>query len=215
LSQLRFGIKGTITLKGLKNGFESQAWSDTYAVEKTTAPFIQLLAGAGAVVVGKMKTIEFAEAVDPCEWIDTICPYNPRGDGRQKPSSSSTGIATAAAAYEWLDFTVGTDTGSSIRHPAGVNGVFGNRPTTGIIDLRRVHGTTKLFDTIGSFARKVSVFNNVGRWVFSSIHQPALPPCGRKYNLRYPNRASQIANPDQHHGDQHRWFPHPAVDISK
>jgi hypothetical protein len=41
-------------------------------LEETTAPFIQLLADAGAVVVGKMKTIEFAEAVDPCEWIDTI-----------------------------------------------------------------------------------------------------------------------------------------------
>lgn len=172
-------------------------------MEKTTAPFIQILADAGAVVVGKMKTTVFAEAVEPCEWIGTICPYNPRRDGRQTPSSSRTRSATAAATYEWHDVTVGTDTGGSIRHPVGVNGVFGNRPPTGRIDLRRVHRNTKLFDTIRIFTRKVSVFSNVRRCVLSSIHQPTLPPCGRNYNLLYPTRASQTANPDQHHGDQH------------
>ena len=133
--QLRFGVKDTIALKGLRTGFGSQAWLDTYPAEKTTAPVIKLLVNAGAIVVGEVKTTEFTEGVDPCEWIDTICPYNPRGDGQQKPSSPSTGSAAAAAAYEWLDFTVGTDTGGYIRHPAGVNGVFGNRPTTGVIDL--------------------------------------------------------------------------------
>lgn len=214
LAGLRFGVKDTIALKGLGTGYGSQAWLETYTAEKTTAPGIKLLVNAGAVVVGKLKTTEFAEGVDSCEWIDTICPYNPRGDSQQKPSSSSTGSAVAAAAYEWLDFTVGTDTGGSIRHPAGVNGVFGNRPTTGVVDLRGVLGATNLFNTIGIFARELSVFSNVGRWLLGPVHQPPLPLSGRKYNLLYPTRAPQTDNPDEHHGAQHRWFPNPAVDVS-
>ena len=213
--QLRFGVKDTIALKGLRTGYGSQAWLETYPAEKTTAPAIKLLVNAGAVVVGKLKTTEFAEGVDPNEWDDAACPYNPRGDGHQKPSSSSTGSAAAAAAYDWLDFTVGTDTGGSIRHPAGVNGVFGNRPSTGLIDLWGVLGATNLFNTVGIFTREVAVFSNVGRWLLSPVHQPTPPPLGRKYNLLYPTRAAQVLNPDQHHGGQHRWFPHPAVDMRK
>jgi Asp-tRNA(Asn)/Glu-tRNA(Gln) amidotransferase A subunit family amidase len=213
--QLRFGVKDTIALKGLKTGFGSEAWLNTYSAEKATAPVIQLLVTAGAVVVGKVKATEFAEGIDPCEWTDTICPYNPRGDGQQKPSSSSTGSAAAAAAYDWLDFTIGTDTGGSIRHPAGVNGVFGNRPTTGLIDLKGVLGATDLFNTVGVFARELSIFSSVGRRLLNPVHQPSPPLSGRRYNLLYPTRAPQCGNPDQHHGGQHRWFPHPAVDLSQ
>lgn len=202
-------------MKGLRTGFGNQAWLETYPPEKATAPVIRLLVNAGAVVVGKVKTTEFAEGVDPCEWIDDTCPYNPRGDGQQKPSSSSTGSAAAAAAYEWLDFTVGTDTGGSIRHPAGVNGVFGSRPTTGVVDLRGVLGATNLFNTVGIFARELLIFSSVGRRLLSPVQQPAPPPSSRRYNLLYPTRAPQLANPDQHHGGQHRWFPHPTVDLSQ
>jgi Asp-tRNA(Asn)/Glu-tRNA(Gln) amidotransferase A subunit family amidase len=59
-------------------------------VERETAPAIQALLGAGAVVVGKAKTAEFAQGIDPVEWTEGTCPINPRGDGAQKPSSSST-----------------------------------------------------------------------------------------------------------------------------
>jgi len=45
---------------------------------------IQVLLDAGAILVGKLETIEFAEGVDSSEWIDAVCPY-PRGDGHQKP----------------------------------------------------------------------------------------------------------------------------------
>jgi Asp-tRNA(Asn)/Glu-tRNA(Gln) amidotransferase A subunit family amidase len=208
LAGLRFAVKDTIAIKGLKTGFGSQAWHDTCPAEKITAPVVKLLLEAGATLVGKLKTTEFAEGVDPCEWLDTTCPFNPRGDGRQKPSSSSTGSAVAAAAYNWLDFTIGTDTGGSIRHPAGVNGVFGQRPSRGMISLEGVLGATDLFNTVGIFARDAETFSRVGSCLVGRPKPNAgAPEKNRKYNLLYPTRAPRTDNPDPHYHGQHRWFP--------
>ncbi|EXJ58976.1 hypothetical protein A1O7_06407 [Cladophialophora yegresii CBS 114405] len=212
LAGLRFAVKDTIAIKGLTTGFGNQAWADTYPVERTTAPVVRLLLEAGAVLVGKLKTTEFAEGVDPCEWTDDVCPFNPRGDGQQKPSSSSTGSAVAVASYDWLDFAVGTDTGGSIRHPAGVNGVFGQRPSCGLVSLEGVLGATDLFNTVGIFAREVDIFARVGSFLVSRGKPPPCVAEKRRYNLLYPTRAAQTDNPDPHHHGQHRWFPHPSVD---
>ena len=201
-------------MKGLKTGYGSQAYLDTYPPETETAPAVQILLDAGAIVVGKTKTTEFAEGIDPVEWVDFICPYNPRGDGAQKSSSSSTGSAAAAAAYDWLDFTVGTDTGGSIRHPAGVNGLLGNRPTQGAIDLTGVLGATNLFNTVGIFARDVSLFNKVGTQLLCSTYEPRVRSSSQKYNLLYPTRGPRAGHPPLHRGGQHRWFPHPSDDAS-
>lgn len=217
LAGLRFAVKDTIDVAGTRTGYGSQAWRENHPPENTTAPCIKLLLEAGAVLVGKSKTTEFAEGLDPCEWIDGGCPYNPRGDGQQKPSSSSTGSAVAAAAYDWLDFTVGTDTGGSIRHPAGVNGVYGQRPSHGLISLEGVLGATELFNTVGIFARNVELFARVGSLLVDPTAAAASPlttPVTRKYNLLCPTRAAQTANQDPHHGGQHRWFPHPSVDLA-
>ncbi|OCT52008.1 glutamyl-tRNA (Gln) amidotransferase [Cladophialophora carrionii] len=212
LAGLRFAVKDTIAIKGLTTGFGNKAWADTCPVERTTAPVVRLLLEAGAVLVGKLKTTEFAEGVDPCEWIDDVCPFNPRGDGRQKPSSSSTGSAVAAASYDWLDFTVGTDTGGSIRHPAGVNGVFGQRPSCGLVSLEGILGAIDLFNTVGIFAREIDIFTRVGSLIVSRGKPQSYLAENRRYNLLYPTRAAQTDNPDPHHHGQHRWFPHPSVD---
>ncbi|KIW13001.1 hypothetical protein PV08_08188 [Exophiala spinifera] len=214
LAGLRFAVKDTIALKDTKTGYGSRAWFESCSPEKRTAPAIKVLTDAGAVLVGKLKTTEFAEGTDPCEWLDDVCPYNPRGDGHQKPSSSSAGSAAAAAAYAWLDFTVGTDTGGSIRHPAGVQGLLGQRPSHGLISLEGVLGATNVFNTVGIFARDVEIFARVGSYFVDPTGEPLPVSTGRKYNLLYPTRAPQIDNPDQHHHGQHRWFPHPSVDLS-
>lgn len=212
LNGVRVGIKDTIALKGLKTSFGNQAWLETYPAELANAPCVQKLIDAGAVIVGKVKTTEFAEGLHPSEWINTECPFNPRGDGQQNPSSSSSGSAAAVAAYEWLDVAVGTDTGGSIRHPAAVCGIFGQRPTHGRIDLAGVLGATDLFNTVGIFARDVRMFGKVGGHLIDEIAPKRLPVSQRKFNLLYPTRAiPQNEDPDSHHHGQHRWFPHPAV----
>ncbi|KAH0843071.1 glutamyl-tRNA (Gln) amidotransferase [Fonsecaea pedrosoi] len=212
LAGLRFAVKDTIAIRGLKTAFGNNAWRDTYPPENATAPVVEVLLEAGAVLVGKLKTTEFAEGVDPCEWTEDVCPFNPRGDGQQKPSSSSTGSAVAAAAYKWLDFTVGTDTGGSIRHPAGVNGVFGQRPSHGLLSLEGVLGATDLFNTVGIFARSVDVFNRVGSYLISQAQRPSRFSDGRKYNLLCPTRPAELVNAGACLHGQHKWLPHPSID---
>lgn len=65
----------------------------------------------GAVIVGRVKTSQFANGESAtADWVDQMCPFNPRGDGYQQPQSSSSGPGAAAAAYDWLDHTIGSDT---------------------------------------------------------------------------------------------------------
>lgn len=71
------------------------------------------------------QTSQFANGeAATADWVDQFAPLNPRGDGYQDPSSSSSGSAVAVSAYDFLDFTVGSDTGGSIRGPASVNGAY-------------------------------------------------------------------------------------------
>lgn len=64
-------------------------------------------------------------------------------------------------AYEWLDIAVGSDTGGSMRGPAGANGLFGNRPTVGAVDLDHVIPLCSGLDTAGVFARSAELWSRV------------------------------------------------------
>lgn len=110
LSGKRISVKDNFRLAGIKTTQGNRAFVDTYGPENTTAEYIQLLIKMGAVIVGKTKMCAFAsseEATD--QWIDFHAPFNPRADGYQSPSGSTTGGAAGLASYEWLDFSVGTD----------------------------------------------------------------------------------------------------------
>lgn len=156
--------------------------------------------------MGKVKTSQFSEGTEPHEWTEYQCPYNPRGDGHQKPSSSSTGSAVAAAAYPFLDFTVASDTGGSVRHPAGVNGTFGSRPTHSAVSLDGVLGATELLNTVGIFARSASTFSKVGSQLLPPNFRPVVPFRSRRYKLLFPVRAIDSDN-------QFRWFPNPESNV--
>jgi Asp-tRNA(Asn)/Glu-tRNA(Gln) amidotransferase A subunit family amidase len=132
---------------------------------------------------------------------EEVTPFNPRGDGYQTPSSSSSGSAAAAAGYDWLDFTIGTDTGGSIRHPAGVNGVYGIRPSLGSVHSRGMTASS-FMDTVGAFARSADILDRVQK-VMISGGSPS-PRSTPRYKLLYPTRSKE-ADPD----GSPRWFPHP------
>ena len=68
-----------------------------------------MLINAGAVIIAKAKTVQLASGLGPRDWIDFQCPFNPRGDGYLDPDCSSTGSAAGVAAYDWLDFSIGSD----------------------------------------------------------------------------------------------------------
>ncbi|KAK1056827.1 hypothetical protein LTR74_014638 [Friedmanniomyces endolithicus] len=83
------------------------------------------------------------------DWVDYHSPFNPRGDGYQDPSSSSSGPGAGAASYPWLDLTIGSDTGGSIRGPSEVQGIYGNRPSHGLVALTGVMPLAPELDTAG------------------------------------------------------------------
>ncbi|POS74304.1 hypothetical protein DHEL01_v207297 [Diaporthe helianthi] len=154
LAGLRFGVKDIFHVKGLGTSGGNRAYFYHYGTQNKTAPAVQRLIDLGAVLVGKMGTVQFANGDKPtADWVDLHAPFNPRGDGYQDPSGSSTGPGAGIGAYEWLDLSMGSDTGGSMRGPAGAQGIFGNRPSTGAISLDHVIPLSPVADTAGIFAR--------------------------------------------------------------
>jgi len=64
---------------------------------------------AGAIIVGKTKLQAMIMREEPLECVEFAAPFNPRGDGYQVPSGSSHGSAAGIASYDWLDFSLGSD----------------------------------------------------------------------------------------------------------
>lgn len=96
------------------------------------------------------KTVQFANGDRAtADWVDYHAPFDIRGDGYREPSGSSTGAGASTAAHDWLDVAIGSDTGGSIRGPAGVNGLYGIRPSVGAISLDEVMPLSDVLDTGG------------------------------------------------------------------
>ncbi|KAI0481958.1 amidase signature domain-containing protein [Xylariaceae sp. FL0804] len=162
LRGLRFGVKDSIDVAGLETGCGSACRRSLYPPLRESAPFVKQLLDAGAVMVGKMRLCQWCDGQDPLERLEEATPTNPRGDAFQKPSGSSSGSAAGAASYPWLDFTIGTDTGGSVRHPAGVNGLYGVRPSHDSVGSAGLV-CSALMDTPGVFARSAVTAQAVSR----------------------------------------------------
>jgi Asp-tRNA(Asn)/Glu-tRNA(Gln) amidotransferase A subunit family amidase len=107
---IRIALKDIMDLAGLKTGGSSRAYTELHGPRKHNARVVQKLLELGFVVVGKVKTTQFADSEWPtCDWVDYHAPFNPRGEGYQTTSGSSAGSAAAVATYDWLDFALGTD----------------------------------------------------------------------------------------------------------
>jgi hypothetical protein len=191
LAGFRVGVKDLFDMKGLKTSGGSLAWQSIVDPANATAPALQQIVDLGGVLVGKTKPAQFASASDPWSWEDFHYPFNPRGDGYLSCSASSSGSACAVAAYDWLDYAIGTDTGESIRRPAAVSGIYGQRPSQGMISLENVLPLGFATDTAGVFARDPHSLAHFARyWYAPSLHQSSditgLSPLEVPDNKHYP-----------------------------
>ena len=110
------------------------------------AAAVALCRGAGAVVVGKTVTTEFATyTAGPTR--------NPRNEAHT-PGGSSSGSA-AAVADDMVPFALGSQTAGSIIRPASYCGIVGFKPTFGAIPRAGVKSLAESLDTVGGFARSV------------------------------------------------------------
>lgn len=108
------------------------------------AEIVDRLREAGAVIMGKTKTTELA-FVHPT---DTVNPH----DEDRSPGGSSSGSAAAVAACH-VPLAVGSQTGGSVIRPASYCGIYGFKPTRGVISRRGVLQTSASLDHLGTFAR--------------------------------------------------------------
>jgi Asp-tRNA(Asn)/Glu-tRNA(Gln) amidotransferase A subunit family amidase len=110
------------------------------------ATCVALVRAAGAVILGKTVTCEFAGMTPNI----TTNPHNTA----HTPGGSSSGSGAAVADF-MTAVAFGTQTGGSVLRPAAYCGVFGFKPTFGAFNRRGVYPAAESLDTIGLIARSI------------------------------------------------------------
>jgi aspartyl-tRNA(Asn)/glutamyl-tRNA(Gln) amidotransferase subunit A len=144
------GVKDLIATRGTRTTAGSAILGSW--VPKRDAPVIGMLREAGAVLVGKTNTHEFAFGTtnDNPHYGAVRNPWNPA-----LTSGGSSGGSAAAVAAGLLPVALGTDTAGSIRIPSALCGAVGLKPTYGLIPSRGVVPLSKTLDTVGPIGRTV------------------------------------------------------------
>ena len=132
-----------------------------------SATVCQLLEAEGAILLGKTTADELAMAGTGLEAVEGFV-ENPF-DAKRIVGGSSSG-SVVAVSQSLCAFALGSDTGDSIRLPASYLGVFGFKPTFGLISRYGLISYSPSLDTIGFFANDVTNLQLVSKILFT--HDP-------------------------------------------
>src|SRR2546421_5953641 len=177
LHGIPIGIKDIIAVKGARMTAGSQVLADYVSPED--AAVVEQLRKAGAIILGKTNTHEFA--------FGTYTPptRNP-WDRTRIPGGSSGGSAAAVAADICLG-AIGSDTGGSIRIPAACCGVTGLKPTYGRVSCYGVIPLSWSLDHVGPMGRSVEdcaiIFDAIARYDPRDPNSVSGPPAAASASL--------------------------------
>ncbi|CAA7053277.1 unnamed protein product [Microthlaspi erraticum] len=173
LQGLSLAIKDIFDVEGRVTGFGNPDWLRTHSAATSTAPAVSSLLEAGATSLGFTIMDEMAYSING-ENVHYGTPINPIASGRV-PGGSSSGSAVAVAAG-LVDFSLGTDTGGSVRVPSSYCGIFGFRPSHGVVSTAGVTPLAQSFDTVGWFARDAATLKRVGSVLLQQPHLNLIEP---------------------------------------
>jgi aspartyl-tRNA(Asn)/glutamyl-tRNA(Gln) amidotransferase subunit A len=142
-----FALKDIIETDGIRTTAHSRILKDH--VPQRDATVVTKLYNAGAILLGKAATHEFAHG-GPSFDLPWPPARNPWNLGRFTGGSSSGSAAAVAAGF--VPAALGTDTGGSIRIPAALCGVTGLKPTFGLVSRHGVIPNSYTFDHCGPLA---------------------------------------------------------------
>ncbi|RHW27036.1 allophanate hydrolase [Nocardioides immobilis] len=188
-----FAVKDNIDVAGMP----TTAACPGFAYEPTTtAPVVERLLEAGALLVGKTNLDQFATGLN-----GTRSPYGVPvsvADPDLISGGSSSGSAVVVAAG-LVSFAIGTDTAGSGRVPAALNGVVGLKPTHGLVSTRGIVPACRSLDCPSVFTTSVADASAVLA-VLASYDEldPYARPLGKPSPpLRMPLDRLRIGIPDQ------------------
>lgn len=164
LSGLKFAVKDMIDVKGFVTGCGNPDFAkDHNQVASKHATIVEIFLKSGALIVGKTICDELAFSCRGMnDWYGS--PINPKAPDRIA-GGSSCGSAVAVAGG-CCDFSLGTDTGCSVRLPAALCGVFGIRTSHNSLPMNGVKPLAASFDTVGWFSTSAEVLQRVGSVLF-------------------------------------------------
>ncbi|HLB99146.1 MAG TPA: amidase [Acetobacteraceae bacterium] len=145
------GIKDIIDVAGLPTTCHSKILLDN--VKTTDAVVVSKLRQAGAIILGKLSTHEFALGGPSFDlpFPPARNPWNPA----HHPGGSSSGSGAGVCAG-LFPLALGSDTGGSVRNPASSCGIVGLKPTYGLVSRRGVFPLAYTLDHVGPLTRTVA-----------------------------------------------------------